>query len=476
MRGKTFQKADLGRTLNLLLLILLLVLLNLWSAQRPKRWDWSQGGVHRLSARTLALLSEMREDADLYVFVSELEESYGDLRQVLESYRLHAPRLRLHFVDPDRHASEYRLFQQRVGWSEENAESSVSELALLLSLRGRRRALRRSEVFAAALGGEPAFSPRPLEEGISSVLAELMRGKTKQLCFSQGHGELRIDDAGDRSLRPLLQQLSFDGLQAQGIELGDKDDLSACDVLWVAGVQRPWSEDEVRTLESFWRKGGRLLLALDPRIEGEAMVESGLEAFLRSLGVQLGRDLVIEEDAGRRLSSRPFEAFFVDRFGDHPLAHSFASAKRPLLLQLAQSLALDPSSDARVLFRSSSRSRRALSPRALFSGGGRELQAAPDLPLALALRKEGRPESRLVLIGDSDWLTLPSEKASNLDFARACVFWLLGRNPALERSPNVDRALVMSQSDLRALFWRVVVMIPSSFGLLAFAAWWSRRR
>ncbi len=87
---------------------------------------------------------------------------------------------------------------------------------------------------------------------------------------------------------------------------------------------------------------------------------------------------------------------------------------------------------------------------------------------------------RLAVIGDADWLDetfLAEQGFANRELLSSLVGWLTERKALISVAPRKTDAqsIIMSDADLGAVFFRVVVLIPLAFLFAGFAMWWSRR-
>ena len=119
-----------------------------------------------------------------------------------------------------------------------------------------------------------------------------------------------------------------------------------------------------------------------------------------------------------------------------------------------------------------SRLRETLMTSGVFAPGDFQVPAAAD--------DTAQATSRLVIVGDSDWLRpdlIGQAQFANVDFLEATVGWLAERTELIAvpaRKANVQ-AVVMTRADLDAVLFRVLVLLPLSVLLLGGAVWWSRR-
>ena len=100
-------------------------------------------------------------------------------------------------------------------------------------------------------------------------------------------------------------------------------------------------------------------------------------------------------------------------------------------------------------------------------------------------RRRGRackpkPGGRLIVVGDSDFLQpalLEASELANFHLASAWTGWLTQREALIEIPPKKVKggSIVFTQDDLRALLFRVAVLLPGAALLFGFAVWFNRR-
>jgi hypothetical protein len=93
---------------------------------------------------------------------------------------------------------------------------------------------------------------------------------------------------------------------------------------------------------------------------------------------------------------------------------------------------------------------------------------------------EGPEPGRLLVVGDSDWLSgelLENPQLSNIDLLSATAGWLTQREALINIAPRKTKAqaVIMSDADLVNLLFRVVVLFPLAAFIAGFGVWWSRR-
>ncbi len=270
-----------------------------------------------------------------------------------------------------------------------------------------------------------------------------------------------------------------------------------CDAVFVVGPQRPWEERDARRLVAWAREGGNLLLALDPVFAREAIQPTGFEEPLQDLGVAVDRDVVLEMDPRLLLRRDPSDLFRVVAFEDHPTTASALTRRGGLAVNLVRSVRAEEGADVVSLFATSESAFGETDLGGLVADA--DLLAGPEDrpgPLSLAVAFEAPPlpsrapsarqdeaprRGRVVVVGDSDWLTpelLQEPAFANADFFLSVTGWLTERAELLEIAPRRSnlQAVVMSEADVSGVAWRIFAFLPGAIFLLGFAVWWSRRQ
>jgi ABC-type uncharacterized transport system involved in gliding motility auxiliary subunit len=96
-------------------------------------------------------------------------------------------------------------------------------------------------------------------------------------------------------------------------------------------------------------------------------------------------------------------------------------------------------------------------------------------PLSLP-EVEIRP-TRMVVFGDTDFLSNGAMSGGNADLFMSALNWLLDREQlmAIAPKPLHESRLVMTRGQVTRLFWVVTFLLPGLVGVLGLAVWMQRR-
>jgi hypothetical protein len=460
------------------------------------RFDWTSQGVFTLSPKSKSVLQSLAKDTDVYVFMSQGEANYESTDELLNRYAAASTHVKVHHVDPDRQASEFKLLAQRFGIAAGVIETGEAraDVAAVVAQGDKNWHVGREDLASSdfAMPGEPAQESVTLkaEQALTGAIVQVTSGRATQLCVTQGHGEWSLEDASERSLSSFKQGLHHDNIEWKPFEtLGQKSVPKECDAVFVLGPLRAFAEAEAKLLLDYVRGGGNLLLALDPVIERDQVMTTGFEEPLREIGVRVDRSLVLELDKERLLSPNVAE-FAVTEFGDHITTRPLQHAAR-VFMALARSISPEGNDPkVEILLRSSDQAF-AETAVADVTQDAEPKRGPGDIegPLSLAVATQlGVSEAdtdkktggRLIVVGDSDFLQGPlleSPELANFHLASSWTGWLTERPALIQIPPKKVKTgnIVFTQEDLWALFFRVAVLVPGAAFVLGFAVWLNRR-
>jgi hypothetical protein len=273
---------------------------------------------------------------------------------------------------------------------------------------------------------------KDLENGIRDRLSKITR-ELKTIYMTYGHGERMEGRAGaqDRPAASQFHQLAK-ALNAKikrlGVAEGFGEGVPAdAELVVIHGPTAPFLPAEVEQLQAYLRRGGALLLLLDPG------TQHGLEPLLRTLGLAApGRTVANDREFVRQTQTRADHGFLFSRsFVNHRAVRSLGESVRnaTLLVRDAGQLLRDAQGnpDARVTFLARTRpfTFEDVNGNWQFDEGSEkrglfELVAAVEIPGA-----EGR-DARAIVTSDSDLLAdgMVSNEG-NAAFGLDASLWLL---------------------------------------------------
>jgi ABC-type uncharacterized transport system involved in gliding motility auxiliary subunit len=248
--------------LSAVLVVVLLGAANWIAYQRPKTWDLTKDRIFTLQEDTVKTLKALKTDVKAYAVYRVDEEGYASAQELLRRYAALSPRFTFEMVDPYKSPEKAKAY----------GITSDGPRILLVS------------------GAQKAPASYPDEQGVTNALVKVTRASSRKVYFTVGHGEPDPGNAADQhGYGAAKKQLEGEGYEVATLSLLEKPEVPAdAAVVIAAGVRTAFLESERKALEAWAARGGHLGIFLEPD------VDAGLDALLKSFGVQPDDDIVVD--------------------------------------------------------------------------------------------------------------------------------------------------------------------------------------
>lgn len=335
-------------------------------------------------------------------------------------------------------------------------------------------------------GGRRLTASAATEAELTGAILKAVRGRARRVGYVVGHGE-REPAGGGGSYGRLVAALEGENYVLDPLAIEQADVPAETDVLVVAGPSRDLGSIALERLATYLGAGGSVLLLLDP---GPL---PALSAWLTTLGVQLGDDLIVDRE--RRILATDGLAAVVEFFKQGnpvtgsptspidtgvvlPSARTVSAAERPRAGTSAESIAR--TGDTAWAMHGADRARRGDDP----SVADGDRQGPLDVMVLAELRGRDGRAGRLVVVGDADFASdAYYDLLGNANLALNAVAWL-AREDVLageheQQAPEVERPLsplLLTEPQSRSLLLSMVVVEPAlvlalGIGVVGFRRW-----
>ena len=510
-----------GSTLGagVLLAVALVVLVNVVSWKYFERFDWTSSRLYTLSEKSLNVLDALDRDIEATVMLGPQSAAFDDARELLERYASRSSRVSVRVVDPEKNlmeaqrlVDEYQLTQLDVVVLESEEDRRVIQAADLVDY----------DYSAMQYGGAPRVTAFKGEQLFTGALIELVESSKPKILFTSGHGEASTDDFSSAGMSQLGEILGSDNFELDSwASLGETAVPEGTDLVVIAGPRAAFVEPEVQVLDEYLRGGGRLLVMVDPTLSQLGGLQpTGLEALLAEHGVTLGQDIIVDPP-----NPLPFfgpDTIFVGSYNDHEVTRPLRQADLQVVLPLARSVARDEEMEGvevTELFTTSEEGWGETDLENLTAVEKQDGDVQGPVPLAVAVRitelttgadaaggaeadagesadataedgagaedvvapveEDGPAETRLVVIGDSDFATNGQiGSASNAVLVSNALNWLVEREALVGIPPKTPEQtkLTLTGSQLSTITWLVMVIMPGLAVAAGVAVHLRRRR
>ena len=468
-------------TVGVVLLALVLVqMINFIALRNPLRADWSGRQYYQLSDKTVKLLDELDQRIEISVFFQEEHALFYDIENLLEEYQYQSRNIHIEWIDPSRDrarteklAGKYGLTEAQVVVFDIGDKSKVVRQADLADFR---MVARRREPVLSAFKGERAFS---------SAILGLLQDERPTVYFLVGHGERRVTEFDQVSgYSTIGTQLLRDHLEVKELVLSaDKRVPEDAAALVIPGPSKVMSTVAVEMIEEYLSRSGRVMVLLD------ALKETGLEPMLRRWGVGLRDDFVVDLENTLHGSD-----VHVRRFTQHPITMGMQSVVQFILPRSIEPLSRrgnrrgdedHPTVD--VLAQTSEKSwsetqvtdtNAKFDPDTGDAKGPFSLAVAVERGATQTLLDVQIKPSRMVVIGDSDFVANGNLVGGNQDLFMSAINWLLDREELIAIAPKpIEKIkLTLTRKQLHRLFWINVAGIPAVAAMIGGLVWARRRK
>lgn len=492
-----------------LLVLALVGILNYLGMKYYQRFDWTSSKLYSLSEKTLGVLDGLGQEVDVTLFLQPTSSLHDPAKELLERYAARSPRVKLRVVDPERNLVEAQALVDRY---------QIQSLNVVVFESGDDRrvveesALADYDYSGVQFGQGPTLTGFKGEEAFTGAILELVEKRKPKVIWTTGHGEAALDDPGPSGVSQLRALLGNENLDITAwASLGQVAVPEGTDLVVIAGPRAAFAQPELDLLGRWLDGGGRLLVLLDPELDGRGgLVATGLESWLAGRGVEVGDDLVVDPAA-----TVPFygdETIFVSAVGRSPVAEKLAQAKLPVIFPLARSVrlgSLPAGMDGQTLLETTAEGwgeRDLANLRGIAKGAddvagpvavGVAVAARVDAPDALeeeeldavaepaepspagAAAAEPKPAWRLVVFGDSDFLRNSAvANVGNPTLASNAFNWLLEREKLLGIGPKKPEQarLTLTPGQLSAITWLALAGMPALAVVAGVGVYLRRRR
>ena len=489
MKQSTRRVLAYGSNATLVTIMVLGVLVALYglSDAYRARIDLSEGAANTLQADTLQKLSLLDQDGDAVTITAfshqrgKDDSSFKDqaVKDLLKEVGAHSSAVDWKLVDFDRE----RLTAEKLG---------VTDYGRIVLQRGNARVdLKDRELFRRVGKGKDRRVEFVGESALSRAFSQLMSPSRRAIYLLTGHGELDPSASGPSGLSDLVAELDRERYDVETLDLigtsrdgelpGVPDDAT---VVFVARPLRALTPQEEDVLLGWVSKGGAVLVAGD--------VSTPAPELMKRLGLSFSDGVALQPEMQVPYRDRP-----IPVYGRHAVTTDLREDKLVTVLSHPAAVRRPDTLPEGVRAEALLKTTRGgwIDRGGELVGGGAvfepdiDIQGPHDLAYAVTVRpgtalvRPGKPQARIVVIGDADVFTnaLVGEAPGNAVFGVNLIHWLAGDDRRLGVTVGTvgkatrARRLALTEEDLAALRWVSIGLMPIVVLALGIATWMSRR-
>jgi ABC-type uncharacterized transport system involved in gliding motility auxiliary subunit len=451
---KRSTRAGTNTLLTTVIALAIFGLINFLAVRYPVRVDLTEKQLFSLSPQTERLLENLQQPVKITVFAKGGNSPID--RELLDNYQRQNPRFQYEVIDPEKKpniAAEYQKL------------SNNTLYKAYLQYGDKKQPIKTIDTQESLT-----------EAKLTNALETARSNRTLTAYFLQGHGEPAIKDP-QGGLVQAVNNLEGRGYQVDPLNLVERSTIpDNADVIIIPGPKRKLFSQEVKALQEYMKKGGKLFLLLDPQ------TDAGLDPLLQEWGVKLDNRLIIDGSGAGNLIGLGPASPIITSYGNHPIARDFGNGisvfpyARPIAttpVEGVEAVALLITNDK--MWAESDLS----APNVQFDSGK---DVAGPFDLGVALTRGGKAntkESKIIVIGNSAFTTDGLfEQQLNGDIFLNSVEWLTSGNNAtlsIRAKEPENRRVNLNPLQANAVFWLSIAVMPLLGFTLAGVTWWRRR-
>jgi ABC-type uncharacterized transport system involved in gliding motility auxiliary subunit len=441
---------------------------NYLGSRQTKRWDLTENQAHSLSEQSIKILQGLDEPVQFTVY--DQETGFDRFRNRLETYQYESDQVKVEYVDVDRQPARAK-------------EAGITQYGTVVATYRNR---------------EQRLTTSIEEQDVTNALIKLVSGAEKKVYFTVGHGERETDSADRlRGYNAITAALGNDNFAVAPLPLIQQQQVPEdATVVIVAGPTTDFLAPEIDAMKRYVARGGKVLALIDPPPAAGADLPN-LVGFLKEWSIELGTDVVVDASGIGQLFGGDASVPVVLNYPAHPITDNFGvmtafpharsvqagqggtHTPQPLLETSQQSWAetdLKNFAAGNVEFNEGGDRRGPVSVGVAVSAPAAEPpapplagNASPDAP---------KPESRIVVIGDSDFAGNNALGIQgNQDLFLNAVNWLAQQEDLIAIRPRdaQDRRITLTADDQQRVFLLSILVIPGLVFAGGVYSWWRRR-
>ncbi len=480
-------------------LFAIVVMLNYMSFRHFKRWDYSRSQKFELTSQTRNLLKNLKKPVKAVIFFSSAAEIAPDVNGLLREYEFASDKkFRTEIVDPYRNFTRAQELQTKYKFG-------ANENILILDIEGKSKFVNAADMAEfempdqlSMMAGQtqPRLKAFKGEQAITSALLELVENKPNKVYFLAGHGEPALTA---EEMKVFNESVKRQNIQVAPLNLLNVDAIPEdARSLVICGPKYDFSELEMKLLNDFWEKNGRVLLLLNPFAQTPR-----INGWLSLQGVLAREDRVIRtgtflrmDDAGKpQLATGTIsDPTFIVLDSKTKITKDLVGVSKKLL-GATQSLIADtnpaPNKPKMIPLIQSGEGFWGETD----LGGGDDKQVFFDpkkdhmgpLTLGAAVEKGGVEDqrvkmdsSRLIVFGNAELLgnnAYRQTEGISADLTVNSLNWLLDREDLIGIAPKEKKTVTLSlnEQQLRDIALGVMVIIPGLVAIFGMFSWLQRR-
>src|SRR3954463_6027241 len=454
---------------SVLVVLGILVAINYIGSKQNKRWDLTANKQFSLSDQSRNIVAKL--DSPMQVQVFAQEPQFQRYQERIKEYEYASSKISTEYIDPEKKPSVAK-------------QNNVDRMpTIVFNYKGRSERVNADG-----------------EQDLTNAIIKVVSGQQRKVYFTQGHGEKDTTSSEHDGYNIVATALGRENYTVEKLTIAQQgtvpDDAA---VVIVAGPRNDFLAPEVEALKKYLDKQGKLLLALDPPDKADSPPLTNLIALAHDWGIQAGNNVVVDVSGmGRMIGTDASVPVVAPPYPAHPISQRFGMITAfPLAREASPISGGVNGHTAQPFVETGPRSWAETDLKSLFTSGEVSLDegkgdkkgpialgsavsaaVAPATPPKPGEAEGPKPETRLAVIGDSDFasngtLGVPG----NRDLFMNTIGWLSQQDNLISiraKEPD-DRRITLTATQESNIFWLSLLIVPGCIFGAGVASWWRRR-
>ncbi len=454
---------------SIVVVLAILVAINYIGARQNKRWDLTANKQFSLSDQSRSVAAKL--DSPMQVQVFALEKDIPRLQEKIKEYEYASKKISTEYLDPEKKPSAAK-------------QSNVDRVpTIIFNYKGRSERVNADG-----------------EQDLTNAIIKVVSGQQRKLYFTQGHGEKDTVSSERDGYNIIATALGRENYTVEKLVIAQQgaipDDAA---VVVVAGPRNDFLAPEVEALKKYLDKQGKLLLELDPPDKPDSPALTNLIALAHDWGIQAGNNIVVDVSGmGRAIGTDASVPIVAPPYPAHPITQRFGMMTAFPLAREASPVSGGVNGHvAQSFIETGPRSWAEADIKALMTSGAVSLDESKGdkkgpIPLGSAVSaaaaaaappKPGetdapKPETRVAVIGDSDFATNGTlGMPGNRDLFMNTIGWLSQQDNLIAIRPKEadDRRITLTATQEANIMWLSLLIVPGCVFGAGVYSWWRRR-
>jgi len=465
------RQARYGTLMGVSILVVLgiLVAINYIGSKQNKRWDLTANKQFSLSDQSRNVVSKL--DSPMQVQVFAQEPQFPRYQERIKEYEYASSKISTEYIDPEKKPSVAK-------------QNNIDRMpTIVFNYKGRSE-----RVNADA------------EQDLTNAIIKVVSGQQRKVYFTQGHGEKDTTSSERDGYNTIASALGRENYGVEKLTIAQQgsvpDDAS---VVVVAGPKTDFFAPEMEALKKYLDKQGKLLLELDPPDKLDSPPLTNLIALAHDWGILAGNNVVVDVSGmGRLIGTDASVPVVAPPYPSHAIAQRLSLLTAFPLAREASPVSGGVNGHvAQTFIETGPRSWAETDLKSLMTTGAVSLDeakgdkkgpvplgsavsaaAAPATPPKPGEADAPKPETRVAVIGDSDFaangtLGVPG----NRDLFMNTIGWLSQQDNLISIRPKDadDRRITLTATQESNIFWLSLLIIPGFVFGAGVMTWFKRR-